>query len=86
MQNRDIQAILQGLFNFSVLKKLQWYLIVIAAISSMIAIFAPNLIPEKCVMEANSSLFAGVILSMLLVFRTNSAYDRWWEDAAPGDS
>ncbi|MBA3993283.1 MAG: hypothetical protein C0469_07130 [Cyanobacteria bacterium DS2.3.42] len=79
MQNRDIQAILQGLFNFSVLKKLQWYLIVIAAISSMIAIFAPNLIPEKCVMEANSSLFAGVILSMLLVFRTNSAYDRWWE-------
>lgn len=30
-------------------------------------------------MEANSSLFAGIILSMLLVFRTNSAYDRWWE-------
>jgi putative membrane protein len=24
-------------------------------------------------------LFVGVILSLLLVFRTNSAYDRWWE-------
>lgn len=79
MQNRDVQAILQGLFNFSVLKKLQWYLIVIAALSCLIAIFAPGLVSGKSVIEANSSLFAGVILSMLLVFRTNSAYDRWWE-------
>lgn len=78
-QNRDIQGILQGLFNFSVAKKLQWYLVVIAAISSVIAIVAPHLIEGKRVMEANASLFAGVILSMLLVFRTNSAYDRWWE-------
>ncbi len=79
MQNRDIQAILQGLFNFSVLKKLQWYLIVIAAISSMIAIFASDLASGKKIIEANTSVCAGVILSMLLVFRTNSAYDRWWE-------
>ncbi len=79
MQNRDIQAILQGLFNFSVLKKLQWYLIVIAAIASVIAIVAPRLVSGKGVVAANSSLFAGIILSMLLVFRTNSAYDRWWE-------
>lgn len=79
MKNRDLQAILSGVFNFSVLKKLQWYLIVIAAITSLIAIVAPQLVEKKRVIEANSSLFAGVILSMLLVFRTNSAYDRWWE-------
>lgn len=78
-QNRDIQGILQGLFNFSVAKKLRWYLLVIAGFSSIIAIAAPQLIEGKRVMEANASLFAGIILSMLLVFRTNSAYDRWWE-------
>ena len=29
----------------------------------------------------NSSIFSflGIVLSILLVFRTNSAYDRWWE-------
>ena len=78
-QNRDIQGILQGIFNFSVARKLQWYLLVIAAGASIIALVAPPLVEGKRVIEANSSLFAGVILSMLLVFRTNSAYDRWWE-------
>ena len=31
--------------------------------------------------ELNTSIFSllGVILSIFLVFRTNSAYDRWWE-------
>ncbi|MBV6652799.1 MAG: bestrophin family protein [Mameliella sp.] len=31
--------------------------------------------------DLNTSVFSllGVILSILLVFRTNSAYDRWWE-------
>jgi len=62
-----------------VLRKLQWYLIVIAGISSLIALVSPQLVEGRRVIEANSSLFAGVILSLLLVFRTNSAYDRWWE-------
>ncbi len=32
-------------------------------------------------MPINTTIFSllGVILSILLVFRTNSAYDRWWE-------
>ncbi|MBA3859279.1 MAG: hypothetical protein C0507_20435 [Cyanobacteria bacterium PR.3.49] len=76
---RDSNAILIGLLNFSVLKKLQWYLVVIAGISSVIALVAPSYISGKQIIQANSSLFAGIILSLLLVFRTNSAYDRWWE-------
>ena len=79
MKQREIGAILQGLFNFSVLRKLQWYLLIVAGVSSVIAITAPNLIEGKRVVEVNSSLFAGMLLSLLLVFRTNSAYDRWWE-------
>lgn len=76
---RDPNAILVGLLNFSVLRKLQWYLIVIAGITSLIALIAPSYISGKQIIQANSSLFAGIILSLLLVFRTNSAYDRWWE-------
>jgi putative membrane protein len=32
-------------------------------------------------LQLNTSIFSllGIILSILLVFRTNSAYDRWWE-------
>ncbi len=79
MHNRDITALLQGLFNFSVLRKLQWYLLVVGAIASIIAIVAPHLVEGKRIVEVNASLYAGIILSLLLVFRTNSAYDRWWE-------
>ena len=35
-----------------------------------------NIVPSL-----NSSIFSllGIVLSILLVFRTNTAYDRWWE-------
>ena len=35
--------------------------------------------PAKKIMEADSALSVSVIMGVLLVFRTNSAYDRWWE-------
>ncbi|NLR93295.1 MULTISPECIES: bestrophin family protein [Flammeovirga] len=39
-----------------------------------------NFFPEKDQSVINSAFsFLGVVLSILLVFRTNSAYDRWWE-------
>jgi len=36
---------------------------------------------DEGAMPINTTIFSllGVILSILLVFRTNSAYDRWWE-------
>ncbi|MBC8000821.1 MAG: hypothetical protein IAF58_22930 [Leptolyngbya sp.] len=68
-----------GVMSFVVFRKLRWYLLVIAAYASIVALIAPHFVDGKSVIQANSSLFAGVILSLLLVFRTNSAYDRWWE-------
>lgn len=35
--------------------------------------------PAKRVTDAQAALYVGVIMGILLVFRTNSAYDRWWE-------
>ncbi len=34
---------------------------------------------EYVLMDEGIFSFLGVVLSILLVFRTNSAYDRWWE-------
>lgn len=35
--------------------------------------------PAKKLLEADAALLTSVIMGILLVFRTNSAYDRWWE-------
>lgn len=35
--------------------------------------------PAKKFLEADAALLTSVIMGILLVFRTNSAYDRWWE-------
>lgn len=35
--------------------------------------------PAHIVREAGAAAYSGVILGLLLVFRTNSAYERWWE-------
>ncbi len=35
--------------------------------------------PAKKFIEADAALYTSAIIGILLVFRTNSAYDRWWE-------
>lgn len=35
--------------------------------------------PAKKFLEADAALATSAIMGLLLVFRTNSAYDRWWE-------
>jgi putative membrane protein len=35
--------------------------------------------PHQEVKEAGAATMLGLILSLLLAFRTNTAYDRWWE-------
>jgi ion channel-forming bestrophin family protein len=38
-----------------------------------------QLFPVKKLTEATSGLFSSAAMGILLVFRINSAYDRWWE-------
>jgi putative membrane protein len=35
--------------------------------------------PSNMIKEVGAVSFGGIILGLLLVFRTNSAYERWWE-------
>lgn len=76
----DTRRLFTGFFQFSVLYRLLPHLVLTAIYAFAVTYMAPQLnIAGKALLDANSALFLGVILGLLLVFRTNSAYDRWWE-------
>lgn len=73
------EKIFSGLFHLSVVRRLLPHLALVAIYAVAIVLLHPHLTLAKVIADANAALFIGIILSMLLVFRTNSAYDRWWE-------
>lgn len=86
MVNYDSKEWLRALINFpkaDTVRKLMPFLISMGIYASLIAF----LIIEVWHLNANSDLknislmhtLLGFVISMLLVFRTNTAYDRWWE-------
>jgi putative membrane protein len=53
----------------------------IGLFTSAIAFFEITFFPNSQVLEKLISVYSliGFVISLLLVFRTNTAYDRWWE-------
>ncbi len=45
----------------------------------LVAWLEQRFFPEKLVLEIESAVFNGLVFGLLLAFRTNTAYDRWWE-------
>jgi putative membrane protein len=56
-------------------------MIYIGAFTSLVAFIEINFFPEAKQLEKLISVYSliGFVISLLLVFRTNTAYDRWWE-------
>jgi putative membrane protein len=56
-------------------------IIYIGIFSLLIAFFTITYFPKAVVLEKLIAIYSliGFVLSLLLVFRTNTAYDRWWE-------
>lgn len=71
--------IFKALTHMSLFKRLLLPLSFVCVYSIVVDYYAQNMPFNKALLETNSALFVGVILSVLLVFRTNSAYERWWE-------
>ena len=48
---------------------------------TLVVCIASLFIPQMRTMVMDTSIFSflGIVLSILLVFRTNNSYDRWWE-------
>lgn len=65
--------------HLSLLRRLSIPLAAVCVYSIIVNFFGQNMPFNHALLETNSALFVGVILSVLLVFRTNSAYERWWE-------
>jgi putative membrane protein len=57
--------------------KLLFALFVVSLYSGLVTVVAPA--SQQMFFEATGAFLGTVALSVLLVFRTNSAYDRWWE-------
>ena len=56
-------------------------LIYIALLSIVIAFLEITFFPKAKALDNLISVYSllGFVISLLLVFRTNTAYDRWWE-------
>ena len=60
-------------------RRLFWSLVSIGLYAAAIVYFEVNFIHLNTKNPTVMHSILGFVLSMLLVFRTNSAYDRWWE-------
>lgn len=56
-------------------------IIYIALFTGLIAFLVLHFWPEETILQNLVSVYSlvGFVISLLLVFRTNTAYDRWWE-------
>lgn len=63
------------------LRKLFWELVIVALYAGIISYLLIEVFHEKKENFDPTSVHSvlGFVLSLLLVFRTNGAYDRWWE-------
>ncbi|MBX9689391.1 MAG: hypothetical protein K2X27_21960 [Candidatus Obscuribacterales bacterium] len=62
-----------------VFKRVWFYLFLMAAYTLTIDWVADTHLPNKIIKEAGAAAYSSVVLGILLVFRTNTAYERWAE-------
>lgn len=63
-----------------VFKRVWLYLAAVTVYTIAIDVLATTSLPTKLFKEAGAAgAFGGIVMGLLLVFRTNTAYDRWWE-------
>jgi putative membrane protein len=51
----------------------------IGVLSGLMVWFFTDIVPLNMPQGLNIHTFVGIVLGLVLVFRTNTAYDRWWE-------
>jgi putative membrane protein len=70
------------IFNFhssQLMKEMLPNLLGIGALSAGMVWFFTDKVPLNIAPGVNIHTFVGIVLGLVLVFRTNTAYDRWWE-------
>lgn len=59
--------------------KIKWEVLIVAAYAGGIAILHDNFHITRMSIPLNVPMILGTVISLLLAFRSNQAYDRWWE-------
>ena len=70
------------IFNFhssKLMKEMLPNLFGIGMLSAAMVWFFTDIVPLTISPGVNIHTFVGIVLGLVLVFRTNTAYDRWWE-------
>src|ERR1700677_4069915 len=62
-------------------KRAKFWLIMLAIVlySSAVTYLDVHFFPHQMIKEVGGITITSLIMSLLLVFRTNTSYDRWWE-------
>jgi putative membrane protein len=60
-------------------RKLAWVMLSIAVYTAIVVYIEIEILQLKYASTTIVHSLLGFIISLLLVFRTNTAYDRWWE-------
>ena len=60
-------------------RKLFWVLVTMAIFTGVVVYLEKEVFQLKYAAASDLHFLTGFVISLLLVFRTNTAYDRWWE-------
>jgi putative membrane protein len=72
-------AVLASFHNTPIFARIWVIVAAVAAYAGIVAVIELYFLPELIAIGVELHGFLGLILGMLLVFRTNTSYDRWWE-------
>ncbi|MBX3414899.1 MAG: hypothetical protein KF708_19600 [Pirellulales bacterium] len=61
------------------LRRVWWLVASLTLYSMVVVIIENNWMDNEFDIRPNIHEFIGIVLGLMLVFRTNTAYDRWWE-------
>jgi putative membrane protein len=67
------------LHRIPVFKRVWFYLALMTAYTTIVHFFVVGNVSPQFFKDAGNIAYTSLVLGLLLVFRTNSAYERWWE-------
>ena len=67
-------------------RKLFWVMVSLALFSSIVVYIEGRIWGTSLATSMAMHSLLGFVISLLLVFRTNTAYDRWWEGRMTRDA
>jgi ion channel-forming bestrophin family protein len=67
------------LHRIPVFKRVWFYLAIMGCYTTIVHVIVTGQLSSQIFKDASNIAYTSLVLGLLLVFRTNSAYERWWE-------